>query len=56
MDAVRELPADLTVVIIAHRMTTVAYCERVLMVEDGVPSLIQPNTLAPASPGGGDPR
>ncbi len=54
MEAVRELPTDLTVVIIAHRMTTVAYCERVLVVEDGVPSLVQPGTATPAISDGGD--
>lgn len=41
MEAVRELPAELTVVIIAHRPTTVDYCDDVIAIEDGMPSLIR---------------
>jgi ABC-type bacteriocin/lantibiotic exporter with double-glycine peptidase domain len=41
MEAVRELPAELTVIIIAHRLTTVEYCERVIAIEAGVPSIVR---------------
>jgi ABC-type multidrug transport system fused ATPase/permease subunit len=41
MDAVRELPAELTVVIIAHRLTTVDYCEQVIEIDDGQPTIIR---------------
>ncbi len=41
MEAVRELPADLTVVIIAHRLTTVDYCEQVIAIDAGLPSIVR---------------
>jgi ABC-type multidrug transport system fused ATPase/permease subunit len=41
MEAVRELPAELTVVIIAHRLTTVEYCEQIVQIESGLPSIVR---------------
>lgn len=35
MEAIQELPADLTVLIIAHRLTTVEYCDEVVTIENG---------------------
>ncbi|MDX8455991.1 ABC transporter ATP-binding protein [Mesorhizobium sp. VK9D] len=37
MEAIRELPAGLTVLIIAHRLTTVENCDEVVTLEDGRP-------------------
>ena len=48
MEAVRELPAELTVIIIAHRMTTVDYCEQVVAIEAGLPSIVR-SRAAPAA-------
>jgi len=41
MDAIRDLPAELTVLIIAHRLTTVDYCEQVVAIEDGRPEMVR---------------
>jgi ABC-type bacteriocin/lantibiotic exporter with double-glycine peptidase domain len=41
MEAVRELPVELTVIIIAHRLSTVEYCERIVAIEAGVPSIVR---------------
>lgn len=35
MDAVRELQGDKTVLIVAHRLSTVAYCDRLFLLENG---------------------
>lgn len=37
MDAIRELPADLTVIIVAHRLTTVAYCDDLVTLDGEQP-------------------
>jgi ABC-type multidrug transport system fused ATPase/permease subunit len=37
MDAVRELPADLTVLIVAHRLTTVEYCDHIVTLDGTQP-------------------
>lgn len=39
MEAIRELPADLTVLIIAHRLTTVEYCDEIITIENGRPAI-----------------
>lgn len=39
MEAVWELPADLTVLIIAHRFTTVENCDEIVTVENGRPHI-----------------
>ncbi|WP_292452446.1 ABC transporter ATP-binding protein [Mesorhizobium sp.] len=39
MDAIRQLPAELTVLIIAHRLTTVENCDEIVTIEDGRPSI-----------------
>jgi ABC-type multidrug transport system fused ATPase/permease subunit len=46
MDAVHELPAELTVIIIAHRMTTVDYCEQIVVVDAGLPSMLKTRDAA----------
>ena len=50
MEAVRDLPAELTVVIIAHRLTTVDYCEQVIAIEGGLPSMVRSHSTH-AAPG-----
>ena len=35
MDAVRQLQSTRTVIIVAHRLTTVAHCDRIVRIEDG---------------------
>jgi len=37
LDAVRELPADLTVLIVAHRLTTVEYCDHIVTLDGAQP-------------------
>ena len=37
MEAIRELPSDLTVLIIAHRLTTVEYCDEIVTIDKGRP-------------------
>lgn len=39
MEAIRELPADLTVLIIAHRLTTVENCDEIVTIENGRPDI-----------------
>jgi len=39
MEAIRELPADLTVLIIAHRLTTVENCDEIVTIESGRPHI-----------------
>ncbi|UCI07149.1 ABC transporter ATP-binding protein [Mesorhizobium sp. B1-1-8] len=39
MEAIQELPADLTVLIIAHRLTTVEYCDEIVTIENGRPHI-----------------
>jgi ABC-type multidrug transport system fused ATPase/permease subunit len=41
LEAVRELPVELTVIIIAHRLTTVESCERIVAIEAGLPSIVR---------------
>ena len=39
MEAIRELPSDLTVLIIAHRLTTVEYCDEIVTIDKGRPKI-----------------
>ncbi|TIW68803.1 MAG: ATP-binding cassette domain-containing protein [Mesorhizobium sp.] len=39
MEAIGDLPADLTVLIIAHRLTTVENCDEIVTIEDGQPHI-----------------
>lgn len=39
MEAIRELPADLTVLIIAHRLTTVENCDEIVTIDSGRPNI-----------------
>jgi ABC-type multidrug transport system fused ATPase/permease subunit len=41
MDAIGDLPAELTIIIIAHRLTTVDYCEQVIAIDDGRPRIVR---------------
>ena len=34
MEAVRHLQSSRTVIIVAHRLTTVAYCDRIIRIDD----------------------
>ncbi|WP_245268914.1 ABC transporter ATP-binding protein [Mesorhizobium loti] len=39
MEAIRELPTDLTILIIAHRLTTVENCDEIITLENGRPHI-----------------
>ena len=45
MDAVDELSQDLTIVMIAHRLSTVKRCDRVVRFDGGVVSVSGPPNL-----------
>ena len=47
MDAVRQLQSSRTVIIVAHRLTTVAYCDRIIRIDDA--RLEEVTTSAPAA-------
>lgn len=49
-DTLAQLKGDITIVIIAHRMSTLEICDRIMVVEDGrVSALDTPNSLANSS-------